>query len=282
MTKALPNHPMNLFSWFTEKPLRMVWRVEKDGCVSHLVGTAHFFPYSFRRPLTRLMQGVTTVMFEGPLDEDSSKRIAEYGRQGEGVPTFVEDVTPEAIQTIDRLLRERLDGQSDGWLFSLVERRPIYFESFTRGVRPWAAFFSIWQTYLGWKYSVDLEGYQIARKLGKQVLFLETLEEQLAVLDNIPLERIARYMNDVQNWGVYQTEYVKTFLEGDLERMVELTARFATRGPVVVGARDRILFERMQPVVEGEAALVFIGFPHIPGVSQLLRQDGYAITQVTA
>ncbi len=281
MTKTLPDS-MNLFSWFNEKPLRMVWRIEKDGCASHLVGTAHFFPYSFRRPLTRLMKGITTVMFEGPLDEDSSERIAEYGRQGEGVPTFVDDVTPEAIQTIDRLLRERLDGEGDGWLFSLVERRPVYFESFTRGVRPWAAFFSIWQTYLGWKYSVDLEGYQIARKLGKRVLFLETLEEQLAVLDNIPLERIVRQMNDVHNWGVYQTEYVKTFLEGNLERMVELTTQFATRGPVVVGARDRILFERMQPVVEREAALVFIGFPHVPGVSQLLRQDGYVVTQVTA
>ncbi|GAB4505480.1 MAG: TraB/GumN family protein [Anaerolineales bacterium] len=273
---------MNLFSWLTEKPLRMVWRVEKDGNASHLVGTAHFFPYSFRRSLTRLMQGVATVMFEGPLDEASSERIAEYGRQGEDFSTFVDAVTPEAVQAIDRLLRERLDGQDDAWLLSLVERRPVYFEAFTRGVRPWAAFFSIWQTYLGWKYSVDLEGYQIARKLGKQVLFLETLEEQLAVLDNIPPERIARQLNDVENWDIYQTDYVRIFLEGDLEKMVELTARFATRGPVVVGARDRILFERMKPVFECEGALGFVGFPHVPGVSQLLREDGYIVTQVTA
>jgi len=64
--------------------------------------------------------------------------------------------------------------------------------------------------------------------------------------------------------------------------MVALTARFATRGPVVVGARDRILFERMKPVIEREAALAFVGFPHVPGVSQLLREDGYTVTQVTA
>lgn len=273
---------MNLFSRLIEKPLRMVWRVEKGGRASHVVGTAHFFPYSFRRPLTRLMQGVATVMFEGPLDEASSERIAAYGRQGEGIPTFVDSVTPEAIQTIDHLLRERLDGQGDAWLFALMERRPTYFEAFTHGVRPWAAFFSIWQTYLGWKYSVDLEGYQLACKFGKQVLFLETLEEQLAVLDNIPLDRLARQMNDVENWGVYRTDYVRTFLEGDLDKMVELTARFVTRGPVVVGARDRILFERMKPIMEREATLAFIGFPHVPGVSQLLRNDGYTVTQVTA
>ncbi|MFZ5821130.1 MAG: TraB/GumN family protein [Chloroflexota bacterium] len=273
---------MNLIPWLNEKPLRMAWRVEKDGRASHLVGTAHFFPHSFRRSLTRLIQEVTTVMFEGPLDEDSSARVAEYGRQGQGVPTFVEALTPEAIQAIDRLLRDRLDGQGDAWLLSLVERKPIYFESFTQDIRPWAAFFSIWQTYLGWKYSVDLEGYQIARKLGKQVFFLETLDEQLAVLDNIPLARIAGQLNDVENWGVYKTDYVQTFLDGDLDKMVNLTARFATRGPVVVGARDRILFERMKPVIEREAALAFVGFPHVPGVSQLLREDGYTVTQVTA
>jgi hypothetical protein len=272
---------MNLRFWSDEKPLRMLWRVEKSNRASQLVGTAHFFPYSFARAFTRLTQGVGTVLFEGPLDDASSARIAEYGRQSEPTSTFVHLLTPQAIGEIERILRSRLDHSNDAaWLVSLVERKPIYFETFTRGVRPWAAFFSIWQTYLGWKYSMDLQGYQIARKLGKPIHFLETLEEQLAVLDNIPLERIARQLNDVKNWESYQNEYVSIFLEGDLERMMTLTARFVTRGPVVVGARDQILFERMQPIFEREDAVAFIGFPHIPGVTQLFRDAGHIVTQV--
>jgi len=274
---------MNLFFWSNDKPLRMLWRVEKDGRACHLVGTAHFFPYSFRRALTRLVRDVETVMFEGPLDEASSALIAEYGRQGDGVPTFVDALTPETVAEIDRILRDRLDGQTgEAWLLSLVERKPVYFESFTQGVRPWAAFFSIWQTYLGWKYSMDMEGYQVACKLRKSVHFLETLEEQLAVLDNIPLERIARQLNDVKNWAVYKNEYVSTFLDGDLEKMVTLTARFATRGPVVVGDRDRIFFERMQPFLAHEDVLAFVGFPHIPGVTRLFLEDGFTVAQVSA
>jgi len=117
---------MNLFFWSNDKPLRMLWRVEKDGRACHLVGTAHFFPYSFRRALTRLMRDVTTVFFEGPLDEASSALIAEYGRQGDGVPTFVDALTPETIAEIERLLRDRLDGQTgEAWLWSLVERKPV-------------------------------------------------------------------------------------------------------------------------------------------------------------
>jgi uncharacterized protein YbaP (TraB family) len=274
---------MNLRFWSNEKPLRMLWRVEKQARVSHLIGTAHFFPHSFARAFTRLMQNVATVLFEGPLDDASSAHIAEYGRQGEHVPAFVHLLTPETISTIERILRNRLDNQNgDAWLLSLVERKPIYFETFTRGVRPWAAFFSIWQTYLGWKYSMDLQGYQIARKLAKPIHFLETLGEQLAVLDNIPLERIARQLNDIENWDAYKDEYVKIFLDGDLEKMITLTARFVTRGPIVVGARDQILFDRMKPLIEREDAVVFIGFPHVPGVTQLLRDDGYTVTQVRA
>ncbi len=237
----------------------MIWRVEKNQRASHLIGTAHFFPYSYARAFTRLTRDAATVLFEGPLDDASSARIAAYGRQGAGV----------------------LDHQNgDAWLLSLVERKPIYFESFTRGVRPWAAFFSIWQTYLGWKFSMDLQGYQIARKLSKPIHFLETLDEQLAVLDNIPLDRIARQMNDVENWERYKNEYVQIFLDGDLEKMMALTARFVTRGPVVVGARDQILFERMSPFITRAPTLAFIGFPHIPGVTQLFRDAGYAVAQV--
>ncbi|MCX7838533.1 MAG: TraB/GumN family protein, partial [Anaerolineae bacterium] len=100
------------------------------------------------------------------------------------------------------------------------------------------------------------------------------------VLDNIPLERIARQMNDVKNWESYKNEYVKIFLSGDLERLLAFTSRFVTRGPVVIGARDKILFERMLPFIEREPTLAFIGFPHVPGVTQLLRDVGYAVTQV--
>lgn len=274
---------MNFPFWSHQKPLRMLWRVEKEGRASHLVGTAHFFPYSFQRSLTRLVQEVETVLFEGPLDEASSEQIAAYGRQGEGRPCLAEALTPQAIRQIDRLLRERVDGQNnEAWLLSLVERELVYFESFTRGLRPYAAFFSIWQTCLGWNYSVDMEGYQAARKLGKKIQALETLEEQLQVLDNIPLERMARVLNDVENWEEYNREYVRYFLEGDLEKLMNLTARFATRGPALIGARDRIQFERMRPVFDREETLAFVGFPHIPGITELFRAEGYTITQTSA
>jgi len=258
----------------------MVWRVEKNGSASHLVGTAHFFPYSFRKSLKSLMRNVNTVMFEGPLDEESSDCISEYGRTGDGPPDFIEYLTPETIGKLDRVLRNRIDGQyGDAWLLTLVERKPIYFEAFTEGLRPFAAFFSLWRTCLDWKYSVDMEGYQIARKLNKQIQFLETLDEQLEVLDNISSEHIARYLNEFGFQDDFQQKYIQHYLDGDLDLMLGLTRGFVTRGPIVVSARDQILFDRMMPVIERENVLAFIGFPHIPGVVKLFQDQGYTVIQ---
>jgi len=229
------------------------------------------------------MRDVDTVMFEGPLDEASSERIAAHGRDGDEMPAFVKDLRPEAIREIDRLLREQADGQgNEAWILSLVERKPVYFESFMCGKRPYAAFFSVWQICLGWKYSVDMDGYQAARKLGKNIQTLETLDEQLEVLDNISTERITRMLNDVESWEEYNKSYVRYYLEGDLEQLTKLTSRFDTRGQAVIGARDCIQFERMKPVFEREDALAFIGFPHVPGVAELFRNEGYTVKQVSA
>jgi hypothetical protein len=58
-----------------------------------------------------------------------------------------------------------------------------------------------------------------------------------------------------------------------------LTDRFITRGRPVIMERDFILFDRMRPIFDGEAAVAFIGFPHVPGVTRLFLAQGYRITQ---
>ena len=66
-----------LFRNSKQKKLKMIWQVQKNGTVSKLVGTAHFFPYSFRNALRRCLQNARIVMFEGPLNEDS---MAQSGK----------------------------------------------------------------------------------------------------------------------------------------------------------------------------------------------------------
>ncbi|HSQ25662.1 MAG TPA: TraB/GumN family protein [Anaerolineales bacterium] len=260
--------------------LRMVWTVTKNGLRSYLVGTAHWFPFSFHASLTHLYKQVDTTILEGPLDEASMQLVAEHGRQTDGSASLQGLVTPQAIDLLNQVLGQRLVEQSEGDLSSLFQNiSNQHYQTMIEGVRPWMAFFSIWSLYLGWKYSVDMEAYQLACKMGKEVHFLETIAEQLTVLDNIPLEKFVGHLNDVSTWSVYQHQYVDAYLNGELKKLLGLSKQFPTRTPIVLSQRDKVLFERMQPFFSSRPSVAFVGLSHIPGVSELLIENGYEVSQ---
>ena len=262
----------------------MVWRVERDGPRGFLVGTAHFFPASLRKPLTRLIQAVETVVFEGPLDEASMARVAEYGRKPGEVRSLDEALDPGTIQAINKEFRNRFvpSNSAESVLPFIQHSETDFVELYIRGVRPWMAFFTLWSMYLNWKYSIDMEAFQIARKLGQEIRFLETIDEQLAAMDGIPLERIADYVNRFDQWKSYRREFLNHFLEGDLEKLMSRTPRFPTRCESIFGIRDSRFFGRMIGFYETGTAVAFLGMSHIPTIKTMFLNAGYSLTQTVA
>ena len=271
---------MNLF-WWKEKPLRTVWRVEKDGPPCFLVGTAHFFPYSFKKTLARLIQNVEIVLFEGPLDQESMARVVQYGQQGENTPSIYEALDPGAIREINRQLNVRLTGDTTaGSYLQLIHPKSSGFlEVHTQGVRPWLAFFTVWSAFLDWKYSMDVEAFHIAQKMGKKIQFLETIEDQLEALDGIPFERLIRYLNSVKNWKAHKEMFLRAFLEGDLEKFLSMTGEFPTRCESILTRRDPLFFRRIKTFIEEGKTAAFVGVAHIPGIRKMLLEEGYRVTQ---
>lgn len=76
-------------SWWKEKRLRTVWRVEKGGTASFLVGTAHFTPYRFRKALTKLIQNADTILFEGPSIKRAWPKWSNMAVRERIVPPFM-------------------------------------------------------------------------------------------------------------------------------------------------------------------------------------------------
>ena len=271
---------MRLF-WWKEKHLRTVWRVEREGRISHLVGTAHFCPYPFANALTQLIKRAETVVFEGPLDEDSMARIVQYGRQGENAPSLYEALDPEAIREINAQLSTRLTTQTSAvpYLDLFHKTTSDFVAAHTRGVRPWLGFFTIWSALLGWKYSMDVEAFRIAQKLGKRIRYLETIEDQVAALDGIPFERFVSYLNHIAHWKAYRGMFVKAFLTGDMEKFASMTGEFPTRCESILTKRDPIFFKGIKAFVEAEEATAFIGVAHLPGMKKRFLDEGYQVTQ---
>jgi hypothetical protein len=272
---------MNLFPW-KEKRLRTIWRVEKNGTGSLLVGTAHFSPYSFRKALTRLIQGSETVLFEGPLDQESMADVARYGRRGEGTPSVYDALDPAVIREINRELAARSGpATTAGSYLDLIyyAKTSGFLEENARGVRPWMAFFATWSAFLNWKHSMDVEAFHIARKLGKEIEYLETIQDQLEALDGIPFDRIVNYFNLFQHWSAHRELFKRVFLEGNLHNYMSITGEFPTRCESIIGKRDPIFFKGIRASFEKRHTTAFVGIGHIPGIRKMFLNEGYRINQ---
>ncbi len=271
---------MNLFPW-KEKRLRTVWRVEKNGKISFLVGTAHFSPYSFRKALTGLVQGSETVLFEGPLDQESMAQVVRYGRQGEDSRSLSDALDLAVAKEINRQLGA-LQGPTPAagsYLDLIYPTTPDFLEVHTRGVRPWMAFFTIWSAFLNWKHSMDVEAFRIAQELGKKIEYLETIEDQLTALDGIPFGSIVNYLNHIEIWNVHKELFMKAFLEGDLQKFSSMTGEFPTRCESIIGKRDPIFFRGIKASFEKRQTTAFVGVGHIPGIRKMFLDEGYRVTQ---
>jgi hypothetical protein len=253
----------------------MLWEVERQGRRSILLGAAHFFPRHFRRDLTRLIREARVVVMEGPLDEAATRKVLEAGR-GLGGGALYEGAKDRihrqlgiysAPLDVSQILRDLVFGRHEQWLSEEL-----------RKLKPWAAFLGIWTRFRareGWEHKMDLDAAALAAKLGKPLVHLETIEEQIAALDAVPAERFAAFLQR-DDWRAYCDAYERTYLMGDVAALAAAARDFPTYCEPVIAARDPLLAARMEAELEKGSALVVVGVAHIPGVLAELARRGFS------
>jgi hypothetical protein len=278
----MPGWAARLFS--KERDLRMVWEVTRRGRRSRLVGTAHFFPYHFRGTLRRLIESARAALLEGPLDDASLRKVVDAGSGA---------VHASLYHALDARARRRLCGalglpvvplDAPQLYRQVIFGRPEeWLEADMRGLKPWMAFFGLWtrfRTRLGGSYSLDLDAARTAAQLGRAVQHLETIDEQIAALDAIPLERIVAFVSGV-DWEDYYEDYVRRYREGDLDGLMAAARVFPTYCAPVIEDRDPVLAERLLPALDAGGACAFVGITHIPGVAARLRAAGCEVAALS-
>ena len=88
----------------------MIWEVVKNHKRSYLVGTAHFFPYSFKTSLQGCLENADTVLFEGPLDPDNMARVLNRGIDNQSSYHIFDDLDRKTISKITRELAPQCRG----------------------------------------------------------------------------------------------------------------------------------------------------------------------------
>lgn len=280
---AVPREPLSrprsTAAFPRQRSFRMLWEVEKGGRKSWIGGTAHFFCFSFASSFRRLFKHVDTVVFEGPLDPSSLAQISEFGQHPEpGAPCLIDILSDEEIRCLERVVH----GPRGFWarLLNCEWTDGPDVRNLLSETRPWMAFFSLWTSYLarhGWSGSVDLEAWQIAQEMGKAVRLLESLQEQIETLENIPIPRIAGFLRDCRSWGRYIRRNVRAYLKADLDGMFGTTVEFPTRTEAVIQRRDARFLHRMKPFIEAGSAAVFVGSAHMINLPGMLADAGFRV-----
>ena len=253
----------------------MLWRVGKGGRTSWLVGTAHISPCSFQGSLAGIIGPAEHVLCEGPLDRTNMAKVVRAGTDPDYRSPLLTDLDRRTLDRIARrtgLLRCRtaaLDLLGAELMAEVI-----------RNLKPWLAFFNLWFRYLsreGWEFSVDRQAWETAERLGKNLVSLETIEEQIQVLESLSYDHIKAFLKRVDDWPVFAESYAKWYLKGDLARIKANPNGFPTRKPIVINPRDGTLLERMRPFLEDGRAVVCLGAPHMWGIVRMLREEGYAV-----
>ena len=274
------------FNRSKEREFKMLWQIAGRGKTAYLAGTAHFFPYSFKESLGELIKGAETVLMEGPLDESNMNLVREYGLEGQDGPSTL--LTYLDTDTLAKVNREFEDDHPipDNSFLTYVKvlkpRKETTLNAEIAGMKPWLAFFKVWTHFLrkrGWIYSVDMEAYEAARRLGKEVRFLETIEEQVHAMEGIPLEKISNFLKKMDTWDQYARRHSKHYLAGDYDSILGIVAEYPTRCESIIDRRDPVLFERMKPYVEKGNVIAFVGTTHIAGITKMLEESGYRVSK---
>ncbi len=140
-------------------------------------------------------------------------------------------------------------------------------------------------------HMMDLEVMAVARAEKKQLMFLETIDEQLAMFDQVPLdEQIGELRRSLSDGSSHQGRtMLRAFAEGDEEALAqslfepEQVAQAPGFFDVVLNQRNT----RWLPVLEQEIArgraFVAVGAAHLlgeRGILAQLRERGYVVTRV--
>ncbi|MGV7929150.1 MAG: TraB/GumN family protein [Spirochaetota bacterium] len=266
-----------------ESEYRMLWEIRRGRALNLLGGTAHFFCRSFRRSFERIIGGVDCVLFEGPLGEESMRLVRERGMEAAGRSPLYE--------ALDRQTRSRIARE-----FAPPALRPALHSGFApslqhsiedeicrdllEGKKPWLAFFGMWTEFLrkrGWVHSVDLEAHGVAARLGKKIVYLESIEEQVEAMEGIPFDSIVAFLGMVDRWEALSREHARRFIAGDTERIFKAVSYFPSRCESIIDCRDPVFFERMTPYIEKGNAAVLVGASHLPGLRGRLEDAGWTI-----
>lgn len=255
----------------------LLWEITGKGIKkpSYLYGTIHIQNskvFNYDTIVAQVFNNSEAYAMELNMDEMDIKGMMDYMTMEKPIDSFI---TPTQFRTIDSLLQKRMG-------VGLVAQRNykpffIYSELMVSSEKKDKAL------------ALDLDFFYKAKKAKKKLIGIEKFEEQFAAVDMISIEDQVKMLLEMTNENSSDSLYdmlVATYLEGDLEKMIELskdTTMPDNFEKAFLIDRNERMAERIAKLCEEQVTFNAIGAAHLGGehgVIALLRKAGYTVKPI--
>ena len=263
-----------------------LWSLKTDKATIYLLGSFHLLK-SEAYPLDKNMEAAY---------RDCQKIVFEADIDGVNAPEFQSRMLSQGLYPEGQTIEQNISKETYGLLEKRLSEVGLTTAQVTR-FKPW--FCALTLVVLELKkmgfdpqYGLDRYFFKKAQKDGKEMLFLETLEFQMALFSELgSVEAEALLRQTLKDLDVVETmlpDMVGAWETGDTARLESIMAISFKDYPDIY---DRFIVQRNrawagtieQLLAQGGTSLVVVGAGHLTGpenLLQLLQNKGYAIEQI--
>ncbi|MCJ7664786.1 MAG: TraB/GumN family protein [Desulfobacterales bacterium] len=265
-----------------------LWSLKTDKATIYLLGSFHLLKadaYPLDKDIETAYRDSKRVVFEADIDAANDPafqaRLLTQGLYPEG-QTLEQNISKETYGLLEKKLTEV------GLTTAQVNR-----------FKPWLCALTVAALKLkrmGFEPQYGIDGYFFnkAKKDGKEKLFLETLDSQIALFSEVGGDQAEAFLRQtLKDLDVVETmlpDMVGAWKTGDAARLESImTISFKDYADIYdrfITQRNRVWVDIIEQLLaQGGTTLVVVGAGHLVGpenLLQLLKNKGYAIEQIPA
>jgi uncharacterized protein YbaP (TraB family) len=260
---------------------QLLYQVSGNGLTeaSYLYGTIHVLPkdkFELSNSLKRAFDASKTIAMEVDLDMSGAEKIALAQKvllpDGKTLKDFM------AAQDYLQLKAYCIDSLQ--WSESKFERssklKPMFFSSV------------LIQESMSNMASYEMEFNKMAKKKKKETIGLETIEFQLGLFDQLPMQTQVDmlkqdYKSDMKSYDTLLACYLREDLETLGKLMAEETSAYPEFNELLLVQRNKSWIAPMRAQMQKESTFFGVGAAHLSGpdgVVALLRAQGFTVTAI--
>ena len=258
-----------------------LWKIEGNGLEnpSYLFGTIHITcDATLEDDVKKALDETTQIVMELDMDDpnmQSKMMQGMYLKDGRTLKDFVSD---EEYKSIDSLFINNMG----------MSVKPL------ENVKPFFLMSMFYPKMIDCQMqSFELELTKIASEQNEDIFGLETIEEQLKVFDDIPLEDqyadlIRMAEGNLTKDKATFTKMLKIYKDEDINALIDImnddaNSTMSKHQDVLLEQRNKNWISKIGVYAKEQPTFFGVGAGHLPGkngVIQLLRNAGYTVTAV--